>query len=167
MLKFCQPWLGNIYVVGESPKIRNPRVKHIYCPDITKGNKDANIIHKLYVAIQKIPSLTNNFLFCSDDILVTKPTKWSDFHPMYVFEYNQNIKVREKLYSESRGNQWDMLLLETLERFIGNREHIWFYEPHVFAPINKELFVKMCRQIDYVKDNNVIIMSLWFNWLNI
>ena len=112
MLKFCQPWLGNIYVVGESPKIRNPRVKHIYCPDITKGNKDANIIHKLYVAIQKIPSLSDNFLFCSDDILVTKPTKWSDFHPMYVFEYNQNIKVREKLYSESRGNQWDRLLLE-------------------------------------------------------
>ena len=111
--------------------------------------------------------MSDNFLFCSDDILVTKPTEWSDFHPMYVFEYNQNIKVREKLYSESRGNQWDRLLLETLERFIGNREHIWFYEPHVFAPINKELFVKMCRQIDYVKDNNVIIMSLWFNWLDI
>ena len=145
LLKFCQDWLGNIYVVGENPHIRNPKVKHLYVPDITKVNKDANIINKLYMAIQKIPSLTNNFLFCSDDILVTKPTKWSDFHPMYVFEYNQNPEVREQLYNKSKGNLWDKLLLETLERFIGYREHIWFYEPHIFAPINKDAFVKMCR----------------------
>lgn len=25
----------------------------------------------------------------------------------------------------------------------------------------------MCREIDYVNSKSVIIMSLWFNWLNI
>ena len=68
MLKFCSHWIGNIYVVGENPRIRNPKVNHIYAPDITRNNKDANIINKILVAIQKIPSLSDNFLFCSDGV---------------------------------------------------------------------------------------------------
>ena len=58
MLKFCSHWIGEIYVVGENPRIRNPRVKHIYAPDITRTNKDANIINKILTAINKIPKLT-------------------------------------------------------------------------------------------------------------
>ena len=54
-----------------------------------------------------------------------------------------------------------------MDRFVGNREHIYFYEPHIFAPINKKLFLKMCNEIDYMHRKNVIIMSLWFNWLNL
>lgn len=60
-----------------------------------------------------------------------------------------------------------MLLLKTLDRFVGYREHIYFYEPHIFAPINKKYFKEMCRQIDYTNQRNVIVMSLWFNWLNL
>lgn len=167
MLKFCDHWLGNIYIVGENPGIRNPRVKHLYVPDITKSNKDANIIHKLLTAIQKIPSLTENFLFCSDDILVTKRTDWEDFTPRYVFEYKQDDASRRDLFEKSRSNPWDKLLLQTLDRFLGIRDHIYFYEPHIFAPINKRYFRQMCHQIDYTNSKSVIIMSLWFNWLNI
>lgn len=87
ILKFCDHWVDNIYVIGENPLIRNPRVHHIYAPDITKSNKDANIIHKIRTAIEKIPKLSSNFLFCSDDIMVTKKTDWEDFAPRYVFEY--------------------------------------------------------------------------------
>ena len=87
ILKFCSHWIGDIYIVGENPGIHNPKVKHIYAPDITKGNKDANIINKILTAIWKIPTLTDNFLFCSDDILVTKKSDWEDFAPRYVFEY--------------------------------------------------------------------------------
>lgn len=120
-------------------------MKHIYAPDITKGNKDANIIHKLLAAILKIPNLSDNFLFCSDDILVTKKSDWEDFSPRYVFEYRQDDAFRRELYQESKGNTWDMLLLKTLDRFVGNREHIYFYEPHIFAPINKKYFRAMCK----------------------
>ena len=167
MLKFCSHWIGNIYIVGENPGIRNEKVKHIYAPDITKGNKDANIIHKLLTAIWKIPSLTDNFLFCSDDILVTKRSDWEDFTPRYVFEYRQEEDFRKGLMEESKNNQWDVLLLKTLDRFVGRREHIYFYEPHIFAPINKRYFKEMCKQIDYTNHRNVMIMSLWFNWLNL
>lgn len=167
MLKFCGDWIDNIYIVGENPRISNPRVKHIYAPDITKNNKDANIIHKLLTAIQKLPKLSENFLFCSDDILVTKKSSWEDFAPRHVFEYNQNDEFRRQLYNESKNNEWDKLLLKTLDRFIGYREHIYFYEPHIFAPINKYYFSQMCKQIDYTNSRNVIIMSLWFNWLNL
>ena len=145
MLKFCSHWIGNIYVVGENPHIHNQKVKHVYAPDITKGNKDANIIHKLLTAIRKIPNLTDNFLFCSDDILVTRKSDWDDFAPRYVFEYRQNETARKMLQEESKDNAWDLLLLKTLDRFVGSREHIYFYEPHIFAPINKKYFQEMCR----------------------
>lgn len=88
MLKFCSHWIGNIYVVGENPRISNPKVSHIYAPDITRNNKDGNIIHKILTAILKIPKLSDTFLFCSDDILVTKKSDWEDFIPRYVFEYD-------------------------------------------------------------------------------
>ena len=54
-----------------------------------------------------------------------------------------------------------------MDRFVGNREHIYFYEPHIFAPINKKYFKRMCNEIDYLNSKNVIIMSLWFNWLGL
>ena len=167
MMKFCSHWIRNIYVVGENSGIRNPKVKHIYAPDITRTNKDANIIHKLLTAIIKIQDLTENFLFCSDDILVTKKSDWEDFAPRYVFEYKQNEEARKLLYSEAENNAWDLLMLKTLDRFVGNREHVYFYEPHIFAPINKKYFKKMCKEIDYTNNRNVIIMCLWFNWLNL
>ena len=132
-------------MVGENPGIHNPRVKHLQIPDITKGNKDANIIHKLLMATMKIPNLTNNYLFCSDDILVTKKSDWEDFAPRYVFEYRQNDEFRRRLKDQSKNNAWDTLLLRTLDRFVGYREHIYFYEPHIFAPVNKKLFKEMCR----------------------
>ena len=167
MLKFCGDWINNIYIVGENPRISNPMVKHIYAPDITKNNKDANIIHKLLTAIESMPKLTDNFLFCADDILVTRRSSWEDFAPRHVFEYNQNDEFRKQLYNESKNNEWDKLLLKTMDRFIGYREHIYFYEPHIFAPINKHYFSQMCKQIDYMNSRNVIIMTLWFNWLNL
>lgn len=167
MLKFCSHWINEIYVVGDASGIKNPKVHHIYAPDVSRSNKDANIIYKLNVAMQKIPKLTENFLFCSDDILVTKKSDWEDFTPRMVFEYNQNDEFRRQLKEETKDNPWDVLLLGTLDRFIGNREHIYFYEPHIFAPINKKYFKKMCNEIDYLNSKHVIIMSLWFNWLGL
>ena len=167
VLKFCSHWIGKIYVIGENPRINNNKVVHYYAPDVTKGNKDANIIHKILTAIWKIPDLSDNFLFCSDDILVTKKSDWEDFAPRYVFEYKQDDNFRNQLYLESKKNKWDTLLLNTLDRFLGMREHIYFYEPHIFAPINKKYFKEMCKQVDYLHRSNNIVMSLWFNWLNI
>ena len=167
MLKFCSHWVGEIYVIGEDPKINHPKVHHIQTPDITKNNKDANIIFKILTAIWKVPTLTDNFLFCSDDILVTKTSDWEDFVPRYIFEYQQNDESRKELYQDSRKNKWDTLLLKTLDRFVGLREHIYFYEPHIFAPINKHYFREMCKQIDYLNEENVMVMSLWFNWINL
>ena len=51
MLKFCSHWINEIYVVGENSGIRNPKVHHIYAPDVSRSNKDANIIYKLNMAI--------------------------------------------------------------------------------------------------------------------
>ena len=101
------------------------------------------------------------------NILVTKKSDWEDFAPRYVFEYRQDDVFRKKLKEESKDNPWDVLLLKTLDRFVGNREHIYFYEPHIHAPINKRYFKAMCKQIDYTNNKNVMIMSLWFNWLNL
>ena len=99
--------------------------------------------------------------------MVTRKSDWEDFVPRYVFEYNQNDEFRRRLAEEMKNNSWDTLLIGTMDRFVGNREHIYFYEPHIFAPINKKYFKRMCREIDYLNSRNVIIMSLWFNWLGL
>lgn len=51
MLKFCSHWINEIYVIGENSGIKNPKVHHIYAPDVSRSNKDANIIYKLNVAM--------------------------------------------------------------------------------------------------------------------
>ena len=51
MMKFCSHWINEIYVVGENSGIKNPNVHHIYAPDVSRSNKDANIIYKLNMAI--------------------------------------------------------------------------------------------------------------------
>lgn len=62
-----------------------------------------------------------------------------------MFEYSQDNASRKRLYNEAKGNSWDILLLKTLDRFVGKRGHIYFYEPHIFAPINKRYFKEMCK----------------------
>lgn len=51
MLKFCSHWINEIYVIGENSGIKNPKVHHIYAPDVSRSNKDANIIYKLNMAM--------------------------------------------------------------------------------------------------------------------
>lgn len=167
MLTHCPDWIGKIYVVGVDPHLRNEKVVHLWCPDITKSNKDANIIHKLQYAIDNVPSLTENFLFCSDDVLVTRRSVWEDFQPRVVFEYRKNETWRNELKEQSKDNKWDQCLLATLDRFVDCRDHVYFYEPHIFAPVNRSLFRTMCQQFDVVGKRSNIVMSLWFNWLNL
>lgn len=60
--------------------------------------------------------------------------------PRQVFEYNQSDEFRKRLKEDTKNNPWDTLLIGTMDRFVDNREHIYFYEPHIFAPINKKYF---------------------------
>lgn len=155
--KYCTSWLKRIYVVGENPNIEG--VIHIPAKDIYTHDKDANIIHKVQVACEKIKDLSDDFLMCSDDQLVTKESKFEDFKPRYLEIYDP-----EKPYwkAKSRSTLWAKRLCMTMERFGKGAR---YFEPHIFSPMNKKKFLAMCKAYNYKIENGITIFSLYYNFI--
>lgn len=155
--KYCTSWLKRIYVVGENPHIEG--VIHIPAKDIYTHDKDANIIHKVRVACEKIKDLSDDFLMCSDDQLVTKESKFDDFKPRYLEIYDP-----EKPYwkAKSRSTLWAKRLCMTMERFGKGAR---YFEPHIFSPMNKKKFLAMCKVYNYKIENGITIFSLYYNFI--
>lgn len=160
--RYCGSWLGKIYVIGAKPptEVLN-EVVWVHAEDYYKPKthiKDANIIHKLKIACG-IDGLSEDFLFCSDDQFVVKESSWEDFRPRYVKPYKGN----ESWFSvEATKGSWKRNMVGTLKRF-GDKGK--YFEPHIWSPINKTKFLNMCKDIDYLHDNNIIIFTLYYNYI--
>lgn len=156
--KYCSSWLRNIYVVGENPNIEG--VIHIPAIDPYTHDKDANIIHKIRVACEKIPNLSDDFLMCSDDQLVTMESSFNDFRPRYLRIYDPDDKFW--INKKKNGNIWFKRLCQTLDRF---GKGAMFFEPHIFTPMNKHKFIKMCEKYDYQNEHGITVFSLYYNFI--
>ena len=66
--------LNRIIIVTQIQPIKElgDDIVWIYQDDIYKHDKDANIIEKVRVAIEKVPDLTEDFIMWSDDQFITK-----------------------------------------------------------------------------------------------
>ena len=154
--KFC-PFVRNVFVVGSKPRcdLSNYNFKFIPCRDPYTGNKDANIMFKIKAAINKIPDLSEDFLLCSDDQLVTKPCVWEDFKPKYI----------KKMYTgtipHASGNGWTYRLAKTLKSALARRNAAWFYEPHIWSPINKTAFIEMYKEIKDPSDFTIVFTQYY------
>ena len=159
MRKFC-PFIDRIFVVGDKPKCNLSRyeITHVPCEDIFDRNKDANIMHKVLHAIKSIPDLTDNFLLCSDDQLVTRECSWNDFKPKYVKEYNPD----DLTFGVRNDKGWRGRLLSTLSKAYERRGKAWFYEPHIWSPVNKKSFKAMIQSIKGLR-NAGVVFSQYYN----
>lgn len=153
--KYCS-FVDQIYLVGSKPSWWVDVQDYHYLPadDIYKHVKDANIIYKVLVACQS-EGLNENFLFCSDDQLVTKPSDPSDFEPRWLREWKEGTD--DAFYSKSK---WHKRLRETLRRF-GNGAKYW--EPHIWSPMKKSLFLEMSETYDWKTSEACTILSLYYN----
>ena len=159
MRKFC-PFIDRIFVVGDKPKCNLSRyeITHVPCEDIFDRNKDANIMHKVLHAIKSIPDLTDNFLLCSDDQLVAHECTWNDFKPKYVKEYNPD----DMTFGPHSDKGWRSRLISTLSKAYERRGKAWFYEPHIWSPVNKKSFKAMIQSIKGLR-NAGVVFSQYYN----
>ena len=160
MRKFC-PFIDRIFIVGAKPRcsLKGMNCIHILCRDVMSTNKDANMMFKVFHAIKTIPDLTDDFLLCSDDQLVTKPCTWEDFKPKYVCKFCKDSQMFLKLRSSST---WGYKLYNTLLKVQQSGRKAYFYEPHIWSPVNKEAFKDMFIAIGG-SINAGVIKSQYYN----
>lgn len=158
--KFC-PFVNRVFVVGSKPRCNLSELEYTYipCRDPYTRNKDANIMFKVLHAIDNIPDLTDDFLLCSDDQLVTQPCTWDDFKPKYVKRITEEDIQEMK---RRKSNDWTTRLIKTLEEVNATGRKTWFYEPHIWSPINKVAFKNMINSIGGLR-NATVIFTQYYN----
>lgn len=161
ILKYCN-FRNRIIIVGaEPPSIIKDKVIHIQADDKFTHCKDANIIYKVKIAIETISDLTDDFIIWSDDQFITKPTEWSDTTPRYIKKYDSTTILYFNIMSRTR--VWWKRLQATLENFKSPN----FFNPHIPSPVNKTIFLNMCKEFNIEKRTDITIFSLYYNYAGI
>ena len=167
--RYCSTWLGRIFVVGsQPPKAIEGDVEWLPCDNPYTHFKDANLIYKVKYAIENINDLTDDFMFVSDDQIVTKESDWEDFSPRIGVDYNDTTKYNDRWWSlviergEQIGNIYQKAKYLTLKKFEGRR---YVFEPHIWSPMNKAKFMAMCDAYDWENDIGIVIFTLYYNFI--
>ena len=159
--RFCT-FIDRIFVVGSVPPDEvKDEVIHVPCEDPYTHCKDANIIHKIRTAILTIPDLSEDFLMASDDQIVTRECSWEDFKPRIVRKWSD--WTEEQWRRNANIDFWHRCLSLTLRKF-GKKAA--FFEPHIWSPKNKLMFMQMCDKYNYTTDIGCIVQSLYYNFIN-
>jgi hypothetical protein len=160
--RYCSSWVGRIFIVGSEPPERVKKdVIHIPCDNPYMHCKDANIIHKVRYACENIQDLSDDFLMISDDQIVTKESSWDDMKPRIVRKFTD--WTAERWGRNRKVGFWHECLYNTLNLF--PKDNSCFWEPHIWSPINKQKFLKMCDKYDYEHNTDCIIFSLYYNFI--
>lgn len=162
------PFIRNVYISGECPGwINKTNVIHLQWPDRFKHAKDANIIDKLRHACEE-PGIAKKILFCSDDQFQTRECTWEDFQPRWLRRYSE-----KDTWYENRKRIWHSRLKKTLERDRQRRlkagldcSTIAYWQPHIWMPIDRDLFIEYAKWSDYPHRDDTIIASGYYNFIN-
>ena len=152
--KYC-PWVRQVWVVGADPGFLNTAfVKYVPAADVHTHCKDANLIHKIET-VCRMPELSEEFLVCSDDQIVTYSSSWEDFRPRYVKRWSE----ADAAWYEA--DSWKRNLRETLRRF---GDGAYYIQPHMWSQMKKSLFLEMLKMCNYKDEKSVTIFSLYGNF---
>lgn len=161
------PFVRRVYISGECPKwVDTSEVVHLQWPDRFRHAKDSNIIDKLVHACEA-PDIAKRILFCSDDQFQTRVCTWEDFAPVWLREYD-----KDDGWYEGLKRVWHSRLRRTLERerlrrvAMGMGEKgIYYWEPHIYSPIDRDLFLKYAAWSDYEHRDDTITQSGYYNFV--
>jgi len=162
------PFVRDVYICGDLPPFVNTdTVRHIPWPDKYRHAKDANIIDKLRRACSE-KGMARRVLFCSDDQFQTHVCSWEDFAPRWLRRYDPS----DTWYTDMK-REWHTRLRDTLERDAKRRRdaglddtRVFYYEPHMWMQIDRDLFLKYAEWSDYANRSDTIIASGYFNFID-
>ncbi len=141
--------VGKVFLVTDAsvPWIQN--VEIIYQKDIYQTNKDANLIDKVFSAIDA--GVSEDFIFWSDDqVLLQKITT-----PEVSFNPRDPFKLKE--------TKWQLRLKRTAE-FVEEKTGVkltYNFDSHIAQPFKKSLFSKL-KEVDYQTGLGFCICTLYF-----
>lgn len=161
-------FVRNVYICGECPEwVDKSSVIHLPWPDRFRHAKDANIIDKLKHACER-KEIAKRIIFCSDDQFQIVECSWDDFSPKYLRKYKEGDK-----WIDEREGGWFKYLKGTLSREIKRRKEkglsldsVYYYEPHIWAQIDRDRFLEYAKWSEYDKSKYTIIMSGYFNYID-
>lgn len=164
--RYC-PFIRDVYICGTCPSwVDRSAVKFLPWPDRFSHAKDANIIDKLRHACEQA-GMARRVLFCSDDQFVTRTCTWNDFAPRWLRKYDP----RDTYYTD-RKRVWHTRLGKTLSREYARRKEggldlggIYYWEPHIWSPIDRDLFLEYATWCDYEHRDDTITQTGYYNFV--
>lgn len=129
------PWIQNVEIVNKK--------------DIHLTNKDANLIEKVFSAIEA--GISEDFIFWSDDqILLKKVTQ-----PQIVYNPRNPFTLKETKWQLRMQRTANFILEKTGVKLTYN------YDSHVPQPMNRTNFLKL-KEVDYQSGLGFCICTLYF-----
>lgn len=161
------PFVRRVYISGECPKwVDTSVVVHLPWRDRFKHAKDSNIVDKLVHACEA-PGIAKRILFCSDDQFQTRVCTWEDFAPVWLRKYS-----KDDPWYEDRKRIWHSRLHRTLERerlrrvaYGMGEGGIYYWEPHIYSPIDRDLFLRFAEWSDYAHRDDTITQTAYYNFI--
>lgn len=154
-LRSCErffPALGRVWIVGHCLGWVDPSsVRFISFLDSYTHNKDANLIAKLVRASME-PSLTQEFIFCSDDQSLLQPCMLEDFRPYH----RGNLATK----AEWETDKWRRRLHVTMRALHGRGLPVFDFEGHIPYRVTKP----GCRRFleyPFGEGNGFTVMTLY------
>jgi len=165
--KNCK-FIRDVYICGSCPPwVDKSKVKFLPWKDRFDHAKDANIIDKLRYACE-CKGIAKKILFCSDDQFQTRECSWEDFKPRYVRVFDPG----DRWYSD-RKRVWHTRLRSTMLREVQRRKSagmaqgsVYYYQPHIWMPIDRDLFIGYAKWCGYETRTDTIIASGYYNFIS-
>ena len=149
----CVLDLGNIYIISDAAPDWLQTVKVIPVKDRHVRNKDANIIDKLLAAADR-PELSQKFVFWSDDQFVLQPVALQLLPSVFNRRCRSDFNG-DKIWHRRMRNTFDLLARKNI--------HLQYnFDSHVPQLMDKELFRKVMRSVDYTVAPGYCVNTLYF-----
>jgi len=149
------PWIRRVFVVGEDPGFLGEDVVFIKAKDSYKHCKDANIISKILAACNSKRNLSESFLYCCDDQVVTDNVAPEDVLPQRVFRWS------EELSDQFEGTLWKRRVRDTMRLF---GDDAFYWEPHIWSPMEKSKFIDMAKVFPWRTSTSCTVQTLYYNF---
>lgn len=149
--------LGNIHIITAAPLKQLKDVNIIYQQDTEKNLKDVNLINKIRTAAAS-PDVRQNFIFWSDDQLLTAPLDL-DKAPIV-----SNNRAKADIKGETK---WQKRLLNTLQYVekVTGKQLPYNYDSHVPQPYNKTDVSKVFSTLNYTQQPGFCINTIYYGLL--
>ncbi len=146
--------IGQVFVMGHKPEWLHGAIHVNIEDDPRPEKKGANIIGKIFTA-SHYPFLSDDFLFCSDDVLVLHPMSKDDIKHYYTYDLKgRDLTEGNKFWMECLRNTRDTLLIDGLP--------CYNFETHTPRIYNRALFIETMNKYDW-RDTLYPSHSLYYN----